>query len=134
MHLTTRRLLQDGNNEFTISSIAFRELIDLYKSKYYQPIIKTGKQSAKKKLSDIHQYKNVTEVYKAIEEMGITITPFSEKHVKTYETLSFTNENKDWNDKFIVSQAIADKITLISSDSDFEEYETQGLKLFFNKR
>lgn len=134
LHQTTRRLFQDGNNKFVISSIAFRELIDIYKSDYCQPEIKTGKQSAKKKGPGINQYKNINEVYEAIGNIGIKIIPFGEHHVKMYETLTFHKDNKDWNDRFIVSQAIADKLTIISSDTDFEHYVSQGLKLFFNKR
>jgi PIN domain nuclease of toxin-antitoxin system len=34
----------------------------------------------------------------------------------------------------IISQAIAERITLISSDMAFEFYTTQGLSLLFNER
>jgi PIN domain nuclease of toxin-antitoxin system len=38
------------------------------------------------------------------------------------------------NDHAIISQAISDKIALISSDGAFENYTAQGLNFVFNKR
>jgi len=38
------------------------------------------------------------------------------------------------NDHLIISQAISDKIPVISSDYKFKEYIEQGLDFVFNKR
>lgn len=37
-------------------------------------------------------------------------------------------------DHLIISQAISDRIDLISSDTKFKEYISQGLKFIYNKR
>ena len=111
-------ILLDYENLFFVSSIAMRELIYLYNSSYY----KTEK------------YKNVDEIFKAMNAMRIKVEPFTQYHVKTYASMNFAPNHKDPNDHMIIAQSITDKIPLISSDTEFPFYENQGLKLVFNKR
>ena len=59
---------------------------------------------------------------------------FNDFHYKQYLSLQIDENHKDMNDHLIISQAISDKITLISSDSKFPFYEKQKLKFVFNKR
>jgi PIN domain nuclease of toxin-antitoxin system len=45
--------------------------------------------------------------------------------------LTIKPEHKNTNDHQIISQAITEKIPLISSDEDFVFYENQGLNFIF---
>ena len=55
--------------------------------------------------------------------------------IKVREILYELSEgHKDVNDHVIIAQAISDKIPLISSDIEFENYVPQGLNFVFNKR
>jgi PIN domain nuclease of toxin-antitoxin system len=51
-----------------------------------------------------------------------------------YVELSLSAGHRDMNDHAIISQAISDKIPLISSDMKFHDYTKQGLNFVYNKR
>jgi len=68
-------------------------------------------------------------------DTNILIYVLSEsKDDRQYLSLQIDENHKDMNDHLIISQAISDKIPLISSDNKFPFYETQNLKFVFNKR
>ena len=114
-----RHLMEDYSNMFYSSSVAVNELVFLYKNK---------------KL-DFLKFKNEEEIIKyLIEKFGIEIIYFDKHHFNVYVSLQIAKDHKDMNDHAIISQAIADKMTLISSDHKFKEYINQGLTFVFNKR
>lgn len=114
-------ILTDYNNLFYTSSICVGELLYLYKS---------GNIVFKKS-----NLKNAQEIIAGIKEADIEIILSTEKHLLTYANLDIhLSENKDSNDHIIISQAISDKMPLISSDRDFKNYTPQGLEFVFNKR
>jgi len=116
--INVRNIISDYGNIFYISSIAARELVKLYNDGK----LKYGK------------YKSHKDLFAQIDKMGIEIKPFAQQHVMTYAELTFAPNHKDPNDHMIIAQAISDKISLISSDTDFQFYEKQKLKFIFNKR
>jgi PIN domain nuclease of toxin-antitoxin system len=114
-------ILEDYTNLFRTSSICVKEVLHLYKSKNI-----VFKKSS---------FKNAQEILFAIKEANIEMVSFNEKHLLTYANLDiYPSNNNDPNDHVIVSQAISDKIPLISSDRDFKNYISQGLDFIFNKR
>jgi PIN domain nuclease of toxin-antitoxin system len=114
-----RPILKDFSNQLYTSSIAVTELIHLQKMNKIQS----------------KDYKSAIEIQEAIEKVFfIEILPFTKHHTKTLAQLSIANGHNDPFDHAIISQAITDKITLISSDRQFENYTTQKLKFVFNKR
>jgi len=115
----TKKILEDYENVFYTSGIAVFELLHL---------LKIGKlKKDKKNAPDV-------DVFKLLKAAGITIIHTTDKHYKHYSTLQTEKEHKDPFDHIIITQAISDKIPLISSDTQFPFYEKQGLKLIFNKR
>ena len=113
-----RNILNDYSNHFYVSSVAVRELIHAYK---------TG---------DIKdsEIKSVNSLFDAIEDLGVEIVPMNKHHLLQYANLNTVRGHKDPNDHIIISQAISDKIPMISSDHKFKEYVSQGLEFVFNKR
>ena len=80
-------------------------------------------------------FKNATELCNAIEDiLYIKIIPFTQKHIHTLATLKIEDGHNDPFDHSIISSAIADKLILISSDRQFENYTKQNLNFAFNKR
>lgn len=75
---------------------------------------------------------NVIDVIK--DDLGITIVPFTEKHLRKLAELPYYEKHKDPNDRIIIAQAISDKIPIISSDNKFHNYVQDGLKFMYNKR
>ena len=113
-----RDIISDYENIFYISSIAMRELVKLYND---------GELKSPK-------YKSSKDLFAFADELNYEIKPFTKQHVMTYGQLLPAEEHKDPNDHMIISQAISDKIPVISSDKKFKSYENQGLQFVFNKR
>ncbi|PID88027.1 MAG: hypothetical protein CSB06_02535 [Bacteroidia bacterium] len=56
------------------------------------------------------------------------------EHLATLSKLNQSGNHSDPIDHFIISQAICEKLYLISSDTKFNDYKKQNLKFIFNKR
>ena len=110
------RLLKDYNNLFYVSTISIQEIIHLYKRNK----IKTKWEKPEDILPSI--------------EMNFEILPVKKEHLATYSGLSIINDHNDPYDHVIISQAITERITLISSDQKFEHYTNQKLDFIFNSR
>jgi tRNA(fMet)-specific endonuclease VapC len=115
----TTAILSDYSNQLYTSSIVVMEILQLYRI-----------QKIKSK-----DFKNATELYSAIEnEYNVKIMPFTEKHINTLSKLKIAEGHNDPFDHSIISHAITDKLILVSSDKQFENYTKQSLNFAFNKR
>ena len=113
-----RHVLNDYSNSFYVSSVAVQELIHAFKTGDIQDAL----------------YKSVNDLFDAIELSNIEIVPMNKYHLLQYAALEPANGHKDPNDHIIISQAISDRIPIISSDRKFKEYVGQGLGFVYNKR
>ncbi|GHT71603.1 hypothetical protein FACS189455_3790 [Bacteroidia bacterium] len=112
-------ILEDYANILFTSSIAITELVFLYKSEKLRFLA----------------FKNEKEMLKYLtESLNIEIVYFNKRHFNDYTSLQIAKDHKDMNDHAIISQAIADKTALISSDRKFDFYKKQGLNFIYNKR
>ena len=119
IHHDVKTILEDYANSLFVSSIAVQEMILLFR---------IGK------LNYRYAYKNEKDLIEKIEELNIQIAYFTKENNLTYLNLQMAENHKDLNDHLILSQAISDKIPLISSDKEFFNYQKQGLRFIFNKR
>lgn len=62
----------------------------------------------------------------------ITIVPVQERHVMFLTDLPLDDDHRDPEDRLIISQAIVDKMPLISSDNWCKWYVQFGLDLIFD--
>lgn len=114
-------ILQDADNSLCVSGETIKELIVAYKNKGF-----TTK-----------RWKTCSELINSIEDtFCISILPVDKGTLQTYANLTINEaqDHKDPSDHVIISQAIALKIPLISSDSKFPFYTKQGLELILNKK
>lgn len=109
-------LLKDYNGLFYVSTLSVQEIIHLYKRNK----IKTNWKKSEDILPDI--------------EMNFEILPVKKEHLVTYSKLSLLNDHNDPYDHVIISQAITEKMTLVSSDQKFIHYSNQKLNFLFNNR
>lgn len=118
LHRDIRYIIDDYESQLYTSSVCVQELIHL---------IQIGKVQHKcfKKIEDIFMY---------MQQAGIHIAPITEKHLREYANLPLDLDHRDPMDRLIVAQAISDKISLISSDHNFERYRKVQLKFIHNKR
>jgi PIN domain nuclease of toxin-antitoxin system len=64
--------------------------------------------------------------------LGWTIKCVDKGHLKELCQLEIVGKHTDPADRIIIAQAIAESITLISSDKRFPKYKEQGLDLIKN--
>jgi PIN domain nuclease of toxin-antitoxin system len=114
-------IIEDPESVLYISAESVRELIVGYNNK--------GLCSKR--------WKTAEEMVKAIEkEFYIEILPLKVEHMITYSrlVLNEVQGHKDSSDHVIISHAITEHLPLISSDTRFDFYRSQGLDLIFNKK
>lgn len=86
---------------------------------------------------DTRRWKSAEEMVRSInEEFYIDVLPFKEEHLLTFARLraNVAKGHKDPFDHMIISHAITEKMTLVSSDRRFPFYQRQGLSLLYNKK
>lgn len=86
---------------------------------------------------DTRRWKNAKEMVESIKtEFYIDILPFKEEHLITFAKLraNIAKGHKDPFDHMIISHAITEKMTLVSSDQRFPFYRRQGLNLLYNEK
>ncbi|MDR3339929.1 MAG: PIN domain-containing protein [Candidatus Symbiothrix sp.] len=111
-------ILTDYANVLYTSSVAVKELVLLYR---------IGKLEKLRYISE-------QDMLNELKDFGIETIFFNEHHFAKYTQLDIIERHRDMNDHAIIAQAISDKISLISSDTAFKHYTTQGLNLVFNRR
>lgn len=109
-------ILFDYGNLLYTSSLCLIEMVYLYKNKK----IKTN-------------FKDVDEMLYTVEKLlQIEIIHTKPEHLSTYSRLETASGHYDQIDHFIIAQAIAEKMALISSDRKFKEYAE--LNFIYNRR
>lgn len=114
-----RIIIEDFNNRLETSSVSLIELTQLYR---------IGKIKLKKGQS----VENILYILK--NSIGIYISGFTEKHIYALSNIETIEGHNDPFDHAIISHAISDRYTLISSDSKFKYYKNQKLSFVYNKR
>lgn len=117
-----RAMLADYGNSFLTSTCCMSELVHLVQiGKFKMP-----------KGADMR--KEAETAMKTIAEYGVQVIPVTMKHIDTLAVFPLFDDHRDPNDRLIISQAISDRIPLISSDRKFSKYERYGLEFIFNER
>ena len=113
--------LIEPDAELYVSAETVRELIVGYYNKSF----------------DTRLWKTADEMVRSIEDtFFIKILPLKREHMLTYSRLRpyIQHGHKDPSDHVIISHAITEHLTLISSDLRFPFYRKQGLDLLFNEK
>jgi PIN domain nuclease of toxin-antitoxin system len=112
-------VLDDYENELYISSESLREIRELWQ---------VGK-------VHIKEWRSATDIIDFIKnETPVVIKYPKEEHIRTYFELPWFEDHKDPRDRMIISHAITEKLTLISSDAMFYKYVKYGLDWIHNKK
>ena len=113
----TRKIFEDYENTIYISSESVKEYIHLLQSNRISP------QKGVRRDDAIDFIEN---------ELGFVIKYVTKQHLAALAALPLVPKHNDPSDRLIISQAIAEKIPLISSDRRFEFYKKYKLNLVFN--
>lgn len=114
-------VLEDYDSILCVSAETLRELIVAYRNKRLLKKI----------------WKSSEDMIRDIEDMFcVTVLPLSREHLITYSRLQIneSQEHFDPSDHVIISHAMTEKMSLISSDHKFLFYVSHGLDLIYNKK
>jgi len=113
-----RSIIYNYENIIYVSSESIKEFIHL---------VQTEKIILKKNIRSL-------DVFDFIENtLDFKVKYVTKEHLRTFTKLDLVEGHNDPSDRLIISQAITEKIPLISSDSKFPKYRKQGLDLIFNR-
>jgi len=113
-----RAILDDYESIIFISSESIKEFVHL---------LQTGRIVLKKSL-------RMLDVFDLIEnEFALHVKYVTKEHLQTLSKLKTVEGHNDPSDRLIISQAITEKIPLISSDKKFPKYTKFGLDLIPNR-
>ena len=115
LNATVRAILTDETHEFFLSTESIRELIIK---------AKTGKLTLPIDIDSL--------LFELQNEFGLRLLTIEARHLKQLYVLETPATHKDSFDHLLISQAIADKLTLTSADRNFPYYQAQGLQLVVN--
>ena len=114
----TKNILEDYENTIYVSSESIKEFIHL---------VQHGK-------IRLPQRQILLDIFSLIENtLGFHVKYVSKEHLQTLATLELVENHNDPSDRLIISQAITEKMSLISSDTKFPKYRKHGLDLIDNR-
>ncbi len=117
--LPIQDIINNSENIIYVSSASVQEFIHLFK---------IGKIKPNKNSKSISAFGFIEN------DLNFTIKYVTKEHIKKFNDLEIIEGHNDPTDHLIISQAISEKITLISSDQKFIKYKNQGLDLISYKR
>jgi PIN domain nuclease of toxin-antitoxin system len=65
--------------------------------------------------------------------LGFNLKYVAKEHLRTLAQLDLVEGHTDPSDRLIISQALTERMPLISSDTKFPKYRKQGLQLIVNR-
>lgn len=110
-----------------------REEIEYFQDVYFVSVVSLQEIVLLKQNKKIETSKMLKDMIADFQRYNIGILELNSRHVETYETLSSPiingKQHDDPFDRLLISQSIADKMTLISADKKFPFYKDKGFKL-----
>lgn len=81
----------------------------------------------KRSLGKLELTASLQDIQNLVSSKAVSILPISVAHLEMLETLVYQQKHRDPFDRLIISQAISENLTLISSDTHFKDYPVQVL-------
>ena len=112
------------------------EDIDYFQHSYYVSVTSLHEIIFLIREGKMGTYDTISKIINDTQERQIQFLDIKPKHIEVLEKLSVPligrKEHKDQHDRIIISQGIAEGLTVISADSKFPLYKDKGFKLLEN--
>ena len=100
-----KSILTDTNNEKIVSQVTFMEM------------------AIKINIGKLPDFKiSLNDFIQQVEKDGFKILPVSNNHIITYVSLPFVSYHRDPFDRFLISTAISENMSIITSDEKIKAY------------
>lgn len=98
-----------------------KKIIEDKKNTCYVSIASYWEIGIKHSLGRLDLSADLGEIFQIVEDTGFEILPITPKHILTNSGLEY--HHQDPFDRIIISQAITEKLSIISKDGHFEKYK-----------
>jgi len=116
---------------------SIKEDIEYFQNSYYASVVSLHEMIFLIQEKKIKNYDSIAAIVKTVQEKQIQFLDIKPKHIEALEKLSTPligqKEHKDQFDRTIISQGIAEGLTVISADTVFPLYKDKGFRLLENK-
>ena len=113
----TKSILENRENIIYVSSESIKEFIHLARNKKIKP-----------------KNINMHDIFDIIENiLGFTVKYVEKSHLRTFAELEPVDGHNDPSDRLIISQALTEKLPLVSNDTKFPKYRKYGLDFIPNR-
>jgi len=133
--LDTHILIWFLQNKSSLNKV-IREDIEYFQNPYYVSVVSLREIIFLIQEGKLRENDSISKIIKEVEDKQIQFLDIKPKHIEVLEKLSTPvigiKEHKDQFDRTIISQGIAEGLTVISADSKFPLYEDEGFKLLEN--
>ena len=99
-----KAVIENSENKIYLSTISFWEIV------------------IKRSLGKLAFEPTLDQMYQDVQTLDIALLSLEMHHLKTLETLEYRAKHKDPFDRVIISQAMAENLSIISADSKFSDY------------
>ncbi len=101
---TAKAIIEDSDNQIYLSIVSFWEIV------------------IKRRLGKLAFDTTLEQMYQDIQTLDITLLAIEQQHLTTLEALNIQSDHKNHFNRLLISQALADKLSIISSDRKFPLY------------
>ena len=106
---------------------AIRTIIDDSRENMFITVVSLWEIAIKRSIGKLDLNYELIEIHRQPSERGASILPITVKHLTTNESLQFIDKHRDPFDRLIISQAMTEDMTIITSDPYFEQYSVPVL-------
>ena len=105
LSVTAKANIEDSDNQIYLSVVSFWEIV------------------IKRSLGKLDFDPTLSQMYQDIKTLNITLLPIQQHHLEALEVLAHQPNHKDPFDRLLISQAMADELSIISGDRKFPMYQ-----------
>lgn len=104
-----------------------KETIDDPEQDIFITVVSLWEIAIKRSIGKLELNYELADIHRQMSHKDASILAIAVEHLATNESLSFVDKHRDPFDRLIISQAIAEDMTLISSDPYFKHYPVKVL-------
>ena len=106
---------------------SIKETIDDPKQDIFITVVSLWEISIKRSIGKLDLNYDLEDIHRQLSQREASILPIAVEHLTTNESLDFVDKHRDPFDRLIISQAITEDMSLISSDPYFKYYPVKVL-------
>ena len=122
--LDTQAVIWSLDDDPRLSQTA-KDVIEDTNNTIYITIVSLWEIAIKRSIGKLKLTASLKDIQNLVSSKVVSILPLTVSHLEILEGLPYKDKHRDPFDRLIISQAITENLTLISSDAHFKDYPVQ---------